>query len=271
MVYIYISIILLTMLSGCSWWSPEDAVPCNTQHITPLEEHLHAAHTDVEQNNPVIDNEDQENTSSVDQEESGISAQAIIEYEESCIESDEKKVTQKSRRAFKQRRSKKKIASTELYGGKSVADFVMVEQSPRAAVTPCYTYVPAQKISSDNGKAVCNKASQGTTLTIENGIDTSMLTVKHWSGTYFPTKLTVEINGQMTKIVENGTLLPQQPLVVPVAEKKLAVTYTYEFMQGMRKDEKSLNYLVTDNADVLKMSFNWNTPWHVTFDHAEPL
>lgn len=110
-----------------------------------------------------------------------------------------------------------------------------------------------------------------TTLTIINDIDLKDLAVKHWTGTYTPTKLAITINGIPFTIIGDTT----EPVAhgahkeVPNLENRLAINYVYEFLNGVRKGADTVNYAVQRTTQPLKIRFSWDTPWHVELDGAE--
>jgi hypothetical protein len=115
-----------------------------------------------------------------------------------------------------------------------------------------------------------HKAGVFRNIVIHSTIETAMLTVKHWTGTYTPTLLTITIGEHVIPIVTNGTLEPPQPYTISVEDDTFTVEYYYEFMNGMRKERNMFQYMMTEQTDQLDMSFAWSTPWHVAFDKAKP-
>ena len=111
--------------------------------------------------------------------------------------------------------------------------------------------------------------SASRTLHVHNNIPLESLPVKHWTGTYAPTKLEITINGEPFIIVGDDAIPQGTTKDISCTDGCVKVDYMYEFMNGMRKGADTLLYTVPAHAEQLTMHFSWETPWHVELDGAE--
>jgi hypothetical protein len=250
MIYIYMSIALLSMLSGCSWWKQAELPTHEPQSVRIAENpRLHDS-TACEAESVRIEAHESINAAATDYGEKP--ADIILVQEPVEKKTDQKQKTKITRREFKQKRSKKKaVKKTSVSPEKSMTD--MVAPAPVRTITEILPQITPNM----------------RTITVQHVMDIPMLTVKHWTGTYVPTKLTVTINDQLIPIIEDSLLVPPIPYTVSVSDNKFVMHYYYEFMNGMRKEENSFTYCVADAATTVQMSFDWTTPSHVVFDHAD--
>jgi hypothetical protein len=279
MFYIYASIMLCSLLGGCSWWGSSDSVESVTEEAV-------SASTSSEDNAVQEQPEEQKRHAHAKHEEEVTEIVETQPTPNSETKKDDvqikslqkKKAKKNSRREFKKRRARKKH---EPYTPLVQLDTV---QAFPAEMTgkPGIRSAPAQSASAQSALPQGNTAQTQSTLPqgdtaqaqaimIQNAIDAKMLTVKHWTGTYLPTLLTITINGQVIPVITKGAFAASQPRTIPVTDRVLNVEYYYEFMNGMRKDTNKVHYTLAENATTLTMSFSWDTPWHVAFDHAQPM
>jgi hypothetical protein len=106
------------------------------------------------------------------------------------------------------------------------------------------------------------------TIRICNKIDAKALGVKHWTGTYSPTKLEISLNNVPFVIVGDNPIALETLQEIPCADNRITVYYHYEFLNGMRKGSDTVFYTCTD-ATQLEMRFSWDTPWHVELGGAQ--
>jgi|GEM_PF-6542367 len=174
-----------------------------------------------------------------------------------------KKVKLKPRRRYF-RKHKKTVAERE-----QTAELVVLETTQPVVSTVMQPVL--QEASKLADQLPVETSIITNTLTIINDIPLESLAVKHWSGTYTPTKLVITINDTpFTIIGENPTARGTRKDVARTGEQ-LTVTYMYEFMNGMRTGADTVRYTVQGTAAPLTMRFSWGTPWHVEFDHAQPI
>ncbi len=102
------------------------------------------------------------------------------------------------------------------------------------------------------------------TITINNNIDDKMLSYKHWTGTYKPSKFHIFINDhEITNKAQIST--------VSNDGKTLVITYEYEFMNGYRKDKREVIFALDDDTDTIDLTFSWHDKWHILCNHAQPI
>lgn len=106
-------------------------------------------------------------------------------------------------------------------------------------------------------------------ITVHNKINVKELAVKHWTGTYSPTKLEITLNGIPFIIVGPDAIALDAAQEIPGIDNKISVHYVYEFMNGMRKGSDTIAYHVPSNAERLELSFSWDTAWHVELEGAQ--
>ncbi len=111
--------------------------------------------------------------------------------------------------------------------------------------------------------------AQGYSIPVTNKIDADTLAVKHWTGTYSPTKLEITLNGVPFNIVGNDAVALDALQQVPIQNNTITVQYAYEFMNGMRKGSDTLTYTVSEQSAPLELRFSWDTAWHVELDGAQ--
>lgn len=98
------------------------------------------------------------------------------------------------------------------------------------------------------------------TVKIKSTINYDMLGYKHWGIWYHPSTFVLSINGTPFQ--------HEAESAVTVQDNKLHVTYHYEFLGGMRKGGRTLEFEIPQNADNLTMSFDWKDKQHVLFNNA---
>jgi hypothetical protein len=263
MIYIYMGIVLLSMLSGCSWWKQAELPTREPQSVRIAENpRLHDS-TACESESVRIQEADESIDTTADYKEK--LAEVMPAQEPVEKKTDQKQKTKITRREFKQKRSKKKaVKKTSVSPEKSMTDMVAPSSTRPVGFctdTSIRTKTPTTEI-------LPQPASNMRTITVQHAMDIPMLTVKHWTGTYVPTKLTVTINDQLIPIIEDSLLVQPTPYAISVSDNRFVMHYYYEFMNGMRKEENSFTYCLADAATTMHMSFDWTTPSHVVFDHA---
>lgn len=112
-------------------------------------------------------------------------------------------------------------------------------------------------------------APQKNKIRIQNKINVKELAVKHWTGTYSPTKLEIKLNGIPFTIVGKEAMDLHAVYDVPHTENRITAEYSYEFLNGMRKGSDTIMYTITENAPDIELHFSWDTPWHVELNGAE--
>ena len=266
MIYIYMSIALLSMLSGCSWWKQAELPKIHEPQSVLIAENprLHdstACESESIRTQEINESMDIDTTADYREKPAEIMpAQELVE------KTQHKQKTKITRREFKQKRAKKKaVKKTSVSPEKSMTD--MVTPPPTQTVGFCTDTSIKTKIPTTDERL--QPAPNIRTITVLHTMDIPMLTVKHWTGTYVPTKLTVTINDQLIPIIEDSLLVQPTPCIVSVSDNKFVMHYYYEFMNGMRKEENSFTYCLADAATTVQMSFDWTTPSHVVFDHAD--
>lgn len=102
-----------------------------------------------------------------------------------------------------------------------------------------------------------------------NKIDVNKLGVKHWTGTYTPTKLEITLNNVPFTIVGNNPVTFETIQEISCADNRITAQYVYEFLNGIRKGSDAIIYTFTDHATPLEMHFSWDTPWHIELSGAQ--
>lgn len=105
------------------------------------------------------------------------------------------------------------------------------------------------------------KQAQKRTIKIKSTINYDMLGYKHWGVWYHPSTFTLSINGTPFQHESEAT--------VTVENNKLYATYHYEFLGGIRKGGRTLEFEIPDTAQNLTMSFDWKDKQHVLFNNAK--
>ncbi len=106
-------------------------------------------------------------------------------------------------------------------------------------------------------------------IRIHNKINVKELAVKHWTGSYSPTKLEITLNGIPFTIVGKEAVDLHAAYEIPHAENRITAEYSYEFLNGMRKGSDTIIYTITENAPEIELHFSWDTPWHVELNGAQ--
>lgn len=101
------------------------------------------------------------------------------------------------------------------------------------------------------------------TIIINNTIDDTMLSYKHWTGTYKPNKFHIFIKGQEVS--------DKKQISVTTNNKLFSITYAYEFMSGYRADKRKIIFTLDDKIDTINLAFSWHDKWHLLCDHAQPI
>lgn len=99
-----------------------------------------------------------------------------------------------------------------------------------------------------------------TPVTITNAIQPSMLSYKHWTGTYSPDVFMVYINDTMIEQGQTYTLADSKTPVV--------IRFDYSFMNGMRKGTKSTTYNMDNQTTTATLTFSWLDTNKVLLDNA---
>jgi hypothetical protein len=104
------------------------------------------------------------------------------------------------------------------------------------------------------------KQEEIRSITITNGIEPSMLSYKHWTGTYSPDVFTVYIN--------DTTLEPGQTYTLADSKTPVVIRFDYSFMNGMRKGTKTTTYIMNDQATSATLTFSWLDTHKTLLDNA---
>lgn len=99
-----------------------------------------------------------------------------------------------------------------------------------------------------------------TAVTITNRIEPSMLSYKHWTGTYSPDVFMVYINDT---IIEQG-----QTYTLADSKTPVVIRFDYSFMNGMRKGTKSTTYNMHNQTTTATLTFSWLDTNKVLLDNA---
>jgi hypothetical protein len=97
-------------------------------------------------------------------------------------------------------------------------------------------------------------------IIITNGIEPSMLAYKHWMGTYSPESFSITING--TEVAQ-GTQLS-----LPAETKTIDVSFSYSFVSGMYKGNKSVSYQLHENITQATITFSWKDANKILIDNG---
>ena len=104
---------------------------------------------------------------------------------------------------------------------------------------------------------------------VRNAIAIDQLAVKHWTGTYRPTKLDITINNVPFTIIGNNAESIGSIKKIPYNNGQLTVQYNYEFLNGMRKGADTVTYTINESTQHIPVRFSWDTAWHVELDGAQ--
>lgn len=99
-----------------------------------------------------------------------------------------------------------------------------------------------------------------TPVTITNSIVPSMLSYKHWTGTYSPDVFTVYIN--------DTTIEPGQTYTLTDSKTPVVIRFDYSFMNGMRKGTKTTTYTINTQATTANLTFSWLDTHKTLLDNA---
>ena len=97
-------------------------------------------------------------------------------------------------------------------------------------------------------------------VTITNGIEPSMLSYKHWTGTYSPDVFTVYIN--------DTTIEPGQTYTLADSKTPIVIRCDYSFMNGIRKGTKTTTYTMNDQITTAIVTFSWLDTHKILLDNA---
>jgi hypothetical protein len=161
----------------------------------------------------------------------------------------------------------------------------VVETTTKEVLEPVIEFQSAQPITANAAVASKNTTSPTATqistvltaaqtpvsrmLHVHNHISLEDLSVKHWTGTYTPTKLDITINDVPFTIIGDESTPHGSIKNIACSDNCIKVEYAYEFMNGMRKGADTVTYSVGDSAQELNLLFSWDTPWHVELAGAE--
>jgi hypothetical protein len=115
-----------------------------------------------------------------------------------------------------------------------------------------------KKVATADDEIITEKIAQPIIIT--NGIEPSMLAYKHWMGTYSPESFTITING--TEVAQ-GT---QHTL--PAETKTIDVSFSYSFVSGMYKGNKSVSYQLNENTTQATITFSWKDANKILIDNG---
>lgn len=139
-------------------------------------------------------------------------------------------------------------------------------QNPTQATTPTPALAaqPAQQktMVKTDVPALQEQTNQtkSRTVKIKSTINYDMLGYKHWGVWYHPSTFVLSINGTPFQHEAESSVV--------VENNKLHVTYHYEFLGGMRKGGRTLEFEIPQNTDNVTMSFDWKDKQHVLFNNA---
>lgn len=141
--------------------------------------------------------------------------------------------------------------------------FIALLATAELEISECLIPETASTIANqaiDHTMAPEEEEEKVTTVTITNGIEPSMLSYKHWTGTYSPDVFTLSINDTT---IEQG-----QTYTLTDATKPVVIRFDYSFMNGMRKGTKTVSYTMIDNTPTATITFSWLETHKVLLDNA---
>lgn len=160
------------------------------------------------------------------------------------------------------RRRKKTAAITTIEPDIKVEEHKAVEE-------PAVKLPTQEAIAAEESAPLKNTKPKKEIIRIHNKINIKELAVKHWTGTYSPTKLEITLNGIPFTIVGKEAIDLHAAYEIPHAENRITAEYSYEFLNGMRKGSDTIIYTITENAPDIELHFSWDTPWHVELNGAQ--
>jgi hypothetical protein len=101
---------------------------------------------------------------------------------------------------------------------------------------------------------------QNTCITINNNIQPSMLTYKHWTGKYNPDSFKVFVND--TEIAQGATLQ------IPSETKTVDLKFDYSFVNGKRTGNKTVSYKLNENISQANITFSWDDDNKIIIDNG---
>lgn len=114
-----------------------------------------------------------------------------------------------------------------------------------------------ESLSDDNGTEPL-LTTPITSIIINNKITEEMLQYKHWSRKkpYEPSVFTMSINGY--------PLDRKTTITIPIPTTGLLeIVYHYEFLNGVKKDTRTITFPLNPNTNVVDLSFSWHDKNHI--------
>lgn len=255
--YIYILILFLPFLGGCSWWNQPSQDQSESIVILPLAPETAEV---IEEITPEL--------------ESSVEPQPLPQDIKPTV-SQEAAPLKQSRRSKRNRR-RKKVEETvqQPIQPKTMTDLAQqLPEKPTQEEKGFHAPADISTTKTDASLPELSDKSQSNqqTINVRNTIDKRMLTVKHWTGKYVPTLLKISVNGKSIDLIDHKKVVSAgEILSIPVTGDTITADYEFEFMNGRRKGSGSTVYDVEPNTKDLNMTFTWDTKWHVEFDKAKP-
>lgn len=100
------------------------------------------------------------------------------------------------------------------------------------------------------------------TIMVKNSITDKMLSYKKGFMSYIP---------EFKIVVNDIPLAREEQQSIEIPDKKLKVTYSYDFVNGYRTGTKTVIFSVPEGLSALDITFDWKNDWRVVVDGAEPL
>jgi hypothetical protein len=116
------------------------------------------------------------------------------------------------------------------------------------------------ELSQASTQTIQAEESQPQEITITNAIKPSMLSYKHWTGTYNPDVFTVLVND--TEVAQNAVLK------IPAETKTVNLTFNYSFVNGMRKGSKTVSYTLNEKVTQANITFSWTSDNKIVLDNG---
>lgn len=113
-------------------------------------------------------------------------------------------------------------------------------------------------------KTSTNPAIQIThnSITVKNNITDKMITYKKGFINYIP-EFKISVNGI--------PLAREDQKTIEIPERKLKVTYSYDFANGYKTGTKSVIFSIPESLTEIAITFDWKNDWRVVVNGAEPL
>lgn len=268
---IFIALFLLSFLSGCSWFNPSEQDETITDLlITPTEHPIDTA--------PSLEEPSQEISEQPEEHPVAPTIEPIIELHKPetsplpeqnlqthNVEPIKPVVIQKEKK-HRRRRKRRQDRHTQQSTPKTIIELA---EKPSEEIALQQISPSTDDTSFASPKTL--QTAEKRQIMIHNVIDKPMVTVKHWTGKYVPTLLSITVNGNKKELVQNKQVVSFKNFPADVTNNTLTIDFKYEFMNGRRKGSSTTTYHVDPEAQALDMSFTWDNAWHVEFDKAKPI